>query len=195
MFPNWALLLPLFGLVAFCRAQNSNNQCNPFICGNDWQNRTEPNDGKVYGYKVFLKSALNFFEAQRICRDQCAEVASVLNDDEYDFVLQVAGDLLEQCQTNASVCPIRDPNPEFNRILNGFWLGMHRVQQYTPYFANGPVDSEIVCMNSDRTNCSFGTYNGTIGEHEDIGLPWVTATPNGGNTGKIITDKIAKIIF
>jgi len=54
------------------------------------------------------------------------------------------------------------------------------------------VDSEIVYVNSDGTPYNFGTYNGTIGEHEDIGLPWVTATPNGGNTGKLINNNISK---
>uniref|UniRef100_A0A915MA91 C-type lectin domain-containing protein n=1 Tax=Meloidogyne javanica TaxID=6303 RepID=A0A915MA91_MELJA len=169
MFPNWALLLPIFGLFAYSSAQS---RCK-FICEADWQTRVEPTDGKTYGYKVFFKSALNFFEAQRICRDNCAEVATIHSRDEYDFVFLTFRDLLDQCQTNASVCPIRDPNPDFNRILNSFWLGMHRIQQYTSICQGCSVDSEIVYVNSDGTPYNFGTYNGTIGEHEDIGLPWI----------------------
>uniref|UniRef100_A0A914NUI9 C-type lectin domain-containing protein n=1 Tax=Meloidogyne incognita TaxID=6306 RepID=A0A914NUI9_MELIC len=163
MFPNWALLLPIFGLFAYSSAQS---RCN-FICEADWQTRVEPTDGKTYGYKVFFKSALNFFEAQRICRDNCAEVATIHSRDEYDFVFLTFRDLLDQCQTNASVCPIRDPNPDFNRILNSFWLGMHRIQQYTSICPGCSVDSEIVYVNSDGTPYNFGTYNADRAVIED----------------------------
>nr|CAD2174570.1 unnamed protein product [Meloidogyne enterolobii] len=152
MFPNWALLLPIFGLFAYSSAQS---RCN-FICEADWQTRVDPTDGKTYGYK-----------AQRICRDNCAEVATIHSRDEYDFVFLTFRDLLDQCQTNASVCPIRDPNPDFNRILNSFWLGMHRIQQYTSICPGCSVDSEIVYVNSDGTPYNFGTYNADRAVIED----------------------------
>ena len=63
---------------------------------------------------------------------------------------------------------------------------MHRVQMFTPLFTNGPVDSTITCINSDQTPCDYGSFNGTVGEHQDLGEPWAEGTPNGANIGKLI---------
>uniref|UniRef100_A0A915N6M3 C-type lectin domain-containing protein n=1 Tax=Meloidogyne javanica TaxID=6303 RepID=A0A915N6M3_MELJA len=163
MFPNWALLLPIFGLFAYSSAQS---RCK-FICEADWQTRVEPTDGKTYGYKVFFKSALNFFEAQRICRDNCAEVATIHSRDEYDFVFLTFRDLLDQCQTNASVCPIRDPNPDFNRILNSFWLGMHRIQQYTSIC---PADRAVIEDCTQLLDSATGKWNDIPCHYQQAGV-------------------------
>ena len=61
MFPNWALLLPFFGLFAYSRAQN-NLQCNAFTCAADWELRKDQVYNKTFGYKVFINTTVNFFE-------------------------------------------------------------------------------------------------------------------------------------
>jgi hypothetical protein len=107
------------------------------------------------------------------------------SQEEFDFVFNLAKQPLQDCQNDDSVCPSRDNIPSFDKVLRTFFLGMHRVQMYTPLFGNGPIDNNITCIYGDTSNCDFGGYNGTVKEHEDLGVPWATGTPNGANIGKL----------
>ncbi|KAL7077526.1 hypothetical protein ACQ4LE_003538 [Meloidogyne hapla] len=171
-FPIY-LLISKFNILS---AQTTITPCLPFECNDDWSLFTDSN-GKVYGYKAFVQESINFFEANAICRDQCAEVVSIHSAEENEFVRTIAKPLLDDCQ-NQIICQSRpgETSPDFNKIYHSFYIGMHRVQ--FGRLAQCTRDPNIYCIWSDGTQCDFGNYTGVIGPHEQV-LPWATGNPNG----------------
>ncbi|KAF7635981.1 C-type lectin domain-containing protein [Meloidogyne graminicola] len=175
--------LPLFIFISILLFKKFNssfaqtsNTCLKFECNDDWATRTD-SDGKVYGYKAFVQESINFYEANALCRDQCAEVVSIHSAEENEFVRTVAKPLLDDCQ-NEIICKSRpnETSEDFNRILHSFFIGMHRVQHSR--LERCTRDENAYCIWSDMTECDFGNYTGVIGPHE-TSPPWATGNPNG----------------
>uniref|UniRef100_A0A915N5Q0 C-type lectin domain-containing protein n=1 Tax=Meloidogyne javanica TaxID=6303 RepID=A0A915N5Q0_MELJA len=145
--------------------------CVPFECNDTWD-LFQDNDGK----------------ANALCREQCAEVVSIHSKEENEFVRAIAQPLLDDCQgmryvrgihrKNEVICKSRpgETNPDFDRILHSFFIGMHRIQ--FGRLGQCTRDPNIYCIWSDGTPCDFGNYTGVIGPHETV-PPWATGNPNG----------------
>uniref|UniRef100_A0A1I8BPP5 C-type lectin domain-containing protein n=1 Tax=Meloidogyne hapla TaxID=6305 RepID=A0A1I8BPP5_MELHA len=157
------VILPII-FSSILAQQIPNCPAKTYRCDSDWRTRTDDNTG----------------EADAFCRARCAEVVSIHSQEEQDFVTRIAGPILNRCQFT-SACRSRAPNPQFDRLLRSFWIGLNRATGTLK--TSNSVDNDVYCLWSDRTGCAdFGTFPNNSVNANTNSPPWTRGNPNGVNT-------------
>ncbi|CAK5076100.1 unnamed protein product [Meloidogyne enterolobii] len=105
---------------------NSNENGGSNQCPDDWASRLD-SSGVVYGYKVIMQDMINYYQARNLCNKEGGELVSIHSNEEEQFVVQLAWSLLDQCQTNNSLCRQRVPIPSLDSMFRSFYIGLNRA--------------------------------------------------------------------
>nr|CAD2196205.1 unnamed protein product [Meloidogyne enterolobii] len=127
-----------------------------------------------------MKIYLKILKAEVRCRSMGAELVSIHSAEENSFVAKLAAPLLAECQNNPLICAERVPHIDkahelLDKILRGFWFGLHRSQFY-PFY-----NPAVVQVWSDGSECDYGCYEGEVDCNMKI-EPWGNCDPSGTNS-------------
>uniref|UniRef100_A0A915P245 C-type lectin domain-containing protein n=1 Tax=Meloidogyne floridensis TaxID=298350 RepID=A0A915P245_9BILA len=152
---------------------NSNENGGLNQCPDGWASRLD-SSGIVYGYKVIMQDMINYYQARNLCNEEGGELVSIHSDEEEQFVAQLALNLLDQCQTNNSLCRQRVPIPSLDSMFRSFYIGLNRAA-IEPYY-----DPTVVQTWADGSSVDYASVP-TPGVPTIQIQPWGPGCPSGLN--------------